>query len=66
MMHPDISMMTARERRREMLAVADRGRLARQARDLTRAAGSARMLAGDGSGVRGLQRLSRVLLRGAR
>jgi hypothetical protein len=66
MMHPDITMINDRERRREMLAVADRRRLARQARDMARAARCARRLAGHDSGVRGLQRLSSLLLRGAR
>lgn len=66
MMHPDISMMNGRERRREMLAVADRWRLAGQARDMARAARCADRLAGHESGVRGLRRLSRVLPRGAR
>ena len=66
MMHPDISMMNGRERVADMLVMADRWRLARQARDMTRAGRSARRLAGHDCGVRGRQRLTRVLLRGAR
>lgn len=66
MVHPYISMMNARERNREVLAVAERRRLARQARDVARTARSARRLAGHRSGVRRLRRVSRVLLKGAR
>jgi hypothetical protein len=66
MMHSAINMMNGRERRREMLALADRWRLACQARDMARAARCARRLAGHDSGVHRLQRLTRVLLRGAR
>jgi hypothetical protein len=65
-MHPDISIINGRERHREMLAVADRWRLAGQARDMARAASCARRLAGHDSGVRALQRLTRVLLKGGR
>jgi hypothetical protein len=38
MMHPEVSMMNSRERRKEMLAAAGRQRLARQVRAEARAA----------------------------
>jgi hypothetical protein len=66
MMYPDISTMNGRERGREMLAAADRRRLARQARDIARAARRVRRLADHGSGVPGPQRLNKILLRGTR
>jgi hypothetical protein len=66
MIHPDIAMMNGRERAREMLAEAERRRLARQAQEVARAARLARRPAPHGSGVPGLRWLSRALLRAAR
>ena len=45
MIHPEISMMAAREKHRQVRAVADRRRLARQVRSAARAVGSARPVA---------------------
>jgi hypothetical protein len=63
MMHSDITLAIARERRKRMLAAADRHRLARQVRDAERAARRGRATGRD-SRLRPLQRLSKILLRG--
>jgi hypothetical protein len=63
MMHPEITVMNARERHRQMLATADRCRQAKLVCDEARAARRAGRLARHDSGVRGLQRV-KVLLRG--
>jgi hypothetical protein len=63
MMHPEITVMNDRERRKQMLAAADRSRRARLACGEARAARRARRLACHDSGVRGPQRL-KVLLKG--
>ena len=61
MMHPDISLENGRVRARDMLAAADRRRLARQVREL-RAARGGRGAARD-SRVRGRHGLRRLLPR---
>jgi len=66
MMHPDISMMVGRERRRDMLAAAERRRLNRQARDAARASRRARRPAVRDSRLPVLQALSGTLLRRVR
>ena len=63
MMHPEITVLNARERRKQMLATADRCRQAKLVRDEARAARHAGRLAGHDSGVHGPQRL-KVLLKG--
>jgi hypothetical protein len=63
MVHPDITRMLDHERRREMLAAADRRRLAGLVRREARAAKRARRIAGHESTVRRRQGLRKILLR---
>jgi hypothetical protein len=54
MMHPDIAMMNDRERIRELVAEAERRRLARQAQDAARAARSGPRRADEADEARGV------------
>jgi hypothetical protein len=63
MVHPDITRMLDHERRREMLAAADRRRLAGLVRREARAAKRARRIAGHDPTVRRRQGLRKILLR---
>jgi hypothetical protein len=64
MMHPDVSAMLGRERRREMLATAARRRLAGMVRREARAAKRARRIASCDPAARRRQGLAKILLRG--
>jgi hypothetical protein len=63
MMHSDITRMLDRERRKEMLAAADRYRLASLVRREARAAKRARRIAGHDPMTRRRQGLAKTLLR---
>jgi hypothetical protein len=63
MMHPEISRICDRERRKEMLAAADRGRLASLVYREAPAARPARRIARHDSVVRREQILRKILLR---
>jgi hypothetical protein len=63
MMHPDIVRMFAHEWRREMLAAADRHRLASLVRREARAAKRARRIASHDPTARRRQGLRKILLR---
>jgi hypothetical protein len=63
MMHSDISRMFERERRREMLAAADRHRLASMVRREARGAKRARRIASHDLTARRGQGLRKILLR---
>ena len=65
MMHSDITRMLDHERRREVLAAADRRRLAGLVRPEARAAKRARRIAGHDLTVRRRQGLRKILLRKA-
>ena len=63
MMHSDITRMLDHQRRREMLAAADRRRLASLVRREARAARRARRLAGRDPAARRREGLRKILLR---
>jgi len=63
MMHSDIARMLERERRREMLAAADRHRLASLVRRQARAAKRARRIASHDPTAHRRQGLRKILLR---
>ena len=63
MVHSDITGMLDHERRREMLAAADRRRLASLVRREARAARRARRLAGRDPAARRREGLRKILLR---
>jgi hypothetical protein len=63
MMHSDITRMLDRERRKEMIAAAERYRLAGLARREVRAAKRARRIAGHDPTARRRQGLAKTLLR---
>ena len=63
MMHSDITRMVERERRKELIATADRHRLANMARREARAAKRVRRIAGHDPTARRRQGLVKILLR---
>jgi hypothetical protein len=63
MMHPEISRIVVHERRREMLAAADRHRLASLVSREARAAKRARRIASHDLTARRRQGLAKILLR---